>query len=162
MRRPSTNRAILLAAGLALPTAGCGSRSDDTSASSECGDIDGPNGEIPNILGSWTSTFGNQVFDENCGIEGLKHDDFSWLNGGAFEIEGRVPDMLYIDMEEDERFWGLENDAGGVVFTGTHEDEGHDLVTTVGGMLFTNGYLDRDQITGFVYINIDSSGDGNY
>ena len=72
---------------------------DDTSEFSECGDPDGSGGDtgnVPNVLGAWTVTFGSNIYDDNaCDAPGLTSDDLSEPLGGAMYIEGRIPDQLY-------------------------------------------------------------------
>ena len=156
---------------LALVAAGCGSPSigTDTSlagGSDACGDPDGSGGDtgdVPNILGKWTATFGQYVYDSAaCTVEGLQQDDMTWLNG-AMDIAGRIPDQLYayFDGDDSERFFGLEASTGGVVFSGTHEQDGHTLYTSFGGLLYQVPQVERNEIRGFGYIGVDiDSADG--
>ena len=152
--------------------AGCGGAEvkNDTSGGSggdECGDPDGTGGDtgdVPNVLGLWTATFGANLYDDYmCDpehISGLTVDDFKWITGNM-EIKGRIPDNLYaiFDNNEDERFMGVENASGGIVFTGTHEMSGHMVYVSVGGNLFRVPQVDRDQISGFGYMGVDKDGE---
>jgi len=137
--------------------------SNDTTApvdASVCGDPDGAGGDtgdVPNILGKWTVTFGQSVYeDAGCTIPGLQSADMGWING-SMDIDGRIPDKLYatFDGNEDERFFGLENANGGVVFSGTKVVGGHTLYISVGGLLYRQPQVDRDELRGFGYFGVD-------
>jgi hypothetical protein len=125
---------------------------------SSCGDVDGPGGDtgdVPDVLGKWTTTFGMNLYDSGlCNVSGLELDDLHWLQG-ALEIDGRTPDMLYIDIDEDTRMWGLLNHLGGIVLTGTKVQQGHTLYISIGGHLYEQPQLDRMEIRGFGYIGVD-------
>ena len=87
------SRIMVCAVLLAL---GCSGGQD--SGDEECfsGDIDGigtDTGNIPQLYGNWTTTFGSRSFHDECNIEGLDRPDFDWLNGGAMEIGGRIDDV---------------------------------------------------------------------
>jgi hypothetical protein len=147
---------------------GCFGGSNDTGGANDdlCGDIDGDGsdtGDLPNVLGNWTTTFGLSLFDDTCNIQGINQDEMTWINGAAMEVDGRAPDQLYVtfDSSSDEKFWGVMNGSGGIVFTGHHEMEGYDLNVTFGGLLFDNTYQDRDQIQGHATMAIDSTGSGS-
>lgn len=158
--------ALTITAALALAAlTGCGGPSiqGDTSlggSTDACGDPDGDGGEtgdVPNILGKWTTTFGTYEYDRQmCDLPGLEQDDMHWING-YMEIGGRIPDNLIatFDGDEDEQFWGIENEHGGVVFTGTHVIDGHTLYVSVGGLLYQSPQVDREYIRGFGYIGVD-------
>lgn len=161
----------VLASGLLLVTASCGKGDDDSSnegsASSgmtaeECGDIDGnggDSGDVPNILGAWNASFASIVYDGGCSVPGLGADDMRAMLDGVMYIDGRVPDRLFATFNQDEeRYFGLENAQGGVVFTGTKTFTGHVLYISLGGLLYTQGQLDRDEIRGYGYIGVDLDG----
>lgn len=152
--------------------AGCGkSESDDSSeadgasaSTDECGDVDGAGGDtgdVPNILGAWTASFSTLVYDDGgCSVSGLEAADMrAWMDG-VMTIDGRVPDRLFATFSNspDDRFFGLENTQGGVVFTGNKTFGGHELYVSVGGLLYTQPQLDRDEIRGFGYIGVDLDG----
>ena len=138
---------------------------DGSSSGSECGDLDGPGtetGDLPNILGTWTTTFGSQTNYDTCDIEGMKQSDMGWINGAAMEIDGRPPDQLFVTFSDDEEelFWGLESTHGGVVFSGIHEMKGYELHVSFGGLLYYNDLLGRDEIKGHGFMGIDVTEDG--
>ncbi len=149
---------------------GCKGDDDDSSGSSggglsaaECGDPDGDGGDtgdVPNILGKWTVTFGESVYADNaCTLAGLEQDDMTWINGNM-EVKGRIPDNLYaiFDDNDEDRFYGVEDSQGGVVFTGTKVVSGHTLYVSVGGLLYEQPQVDRDELRGFGYMGVDEDG----
>jgi hypothetical protein len=146
---------------------GCkGGQGNDSSDLSVCGDLDGDGtdtGNLPDIRGDWTSSFGTGIFQEDCGIGGMKQDDMDWINGGALLIEGRVPDRMIATFqgEDGEEFWGVMNDYGGVVFTGIHMHQGYEMHVSFGGQLYESVDLGRTRLEGIAYLGVDSSGDGN-
>jgi hypothetical protein len=140
-----------------------GTDSADINEEDICGDVDGPGGDtgdVPNVLGAWTVTFGQNEYDDGyCDVEGLEQSDWSWING-YMEIGGRIPDSLVatFDGVEEDQFWGLENHLGGIVFTGLKEKAGHVLYVSVGGHLYEQPAVDRDEIRGFGYVGVDIDG----
>lgn len=165
-----TARGSLVLAALAVSLVSCGKSDADSDVSSgsatddeACGDVDGSGGDtgdVPNILGAWTATFAEHVYDGGaCSVPGLEAADMrAWMNG-ILRIEGRVPDRLWATFNDvDDRFDGLENYDGGVVFTGTKEFGGHTLYVSVGGLLYEQTQLERDEIRGFGYIGVDLDG----
>lgn len=150
----------LLCSGL-LSCKGGGKDSGDPSSSEDpCGDIDGnggDSGDVPNIFGKWTITFGTNLYDSStCDYAGYSQDDMRWLQGNM-EIDGRLPDNIYavLSNEEDTRFYGLESETGGVVFSGNREHQGDTMYVAFGGLLYEQPLVDRDEIRGFGYIGVD-------
>ena len=153
----------MLAGALCASLGACKTTSSTTvldSAQTACGDVDGDGGDsgnVPDILGDWSLTFGAYSYDDyTCELEGLEQDDFTWFNGNM-EIKGYVPDGLYaiFDDNNDEVFPGLENEHGGVVFSGTKVHQGHRLYMTIGGLVYNEPQVDRDVIRGFGYVGVD-------
>ena len=163
-----TSEQHLGAALLLLALVGCKGGEDSSTGGSgdECGDLDGADGtdtgNLPNILGNWTTTFANQIDFETCGITGLKPEDMDWLNGSALEVDGTPPDRLYAEFTRlpEERFYGLESSHGGVVFSGIHEEQGYQMSVSFGGLLYDNVQLGRIEIRGHAYLGVDLTGDG--
>lgn len=156
------NTIAALLSSLLLPACFGGDKDQETGASS-CGDLDGSGGEtgdLPDITGFWTATFGTRAFYDDCDVAGLSQDDMDWLNGSVIEVKGTPPDNIAADID-DERFYGLENDYGGVSFTGVHEQGGYSLVATFGGLLYNNVHLDHTRIDGGAFIGVDLDGDGS-
>lgn len=153
---------------LCVLTIGCSGNKDSAMPTTEstCGDLDGAGtdtGNLPNILGNWTSTFANQIEWETCGIAGLKPDDMDWINGAAFSIDGTPPAGLYATFTrtEGERFYGIESSHGGVVFSGIHIEQGYEMHVSFGGLLFDNVQTGRVELRGHAYMGVDSLGDGD-
>jgi len=129
----------------------------------ECGDLDGDGtdtGDLPDVLGSWTVTFGKWYFtDASCGLDDSELKD--WING-SMKIKGRAPDGLYaVFGNSEERFYGLEASHGGVVFSGQHESALYGTIrASVGGHTYKDVYRDRIVMEGFGFVGVDSTGDG--
>jgi hypothetical protein len=146
---------------------GNGGSEDSSESESECGDLDGPDGtdtgNIPDLLGNWTTVFGTEWFEESCGIADLHQTSETWISGGALEIEGRVPDNLWgtFSGASDETFWGVQSLYGGVVFSGVHDHSGGTLYVSFGGLAFYDVYRTRNVIEGFGYFGVDSNDDGD-
>ena len=155
-------RTLLCPLALLLACSGEG-KDSSAGAADACGDIDGTGGDtgdVPNILGKWTINFGNYMYaDNDCDLPGLQADDIRWLSG-TMEVKGRPPDALYaiFDDDDENRFYGIENASGGVVFTGTVEKDGMVFYTSVGGLLYQVPQVDRDEIRGFGYLGVDRDG----
>jgi hypothetical protein len=144
-----------------LVCAACG-KGDDSDVSA-CGDVDGAGtdtGDIPNLRGDWTSSFGLNSFEETCAVSGMQQHDMFWINGAALEIKGQAPDRL-LAVYDDEEFWGVMNEGGGLAFSGIHDHNGYDMNVTFGGLAYHNDVLGQDRIEGFVYMGVDASGDGH-
>jgi hypothetical protein len=169
---PPVARSLTLAltrcVALSFTLAACGgdtkSAADSSGGDAEsCGDIDGEGGDtgdVPNILGAWTTSYGTNRFDDGvCSIPGLSSDEISDVMAGVLKIEGRVPDAVYATLNNgDDRFYGLVNSQGGVVFTGSVEKAGHTLYVSFGGLLYRQPQTDRDELRGFSYIGVDLDG----
>lgn len=157
------NRRLIIAV-LCLGGLGCkdggGKDSGATSATDECGDIDGnggDSGDVPNIFGKWTITFGTNLYDAStCDYAGYSQDDMRFLQGNM-EIDGRLPDNIYAELSNDDetRYYGLESSTGGVVFSGSRDHNGDTMYLAFGGLLYEQPLVDRDEIRGFGYIGVD-------
>ena len=159
---------LVLGAAVCFGPLACGGGDgvDSSEASSDCGDLDGPDGtdtgNIPDLMGSWTTVFATEWFDESCGISDLDQGTEGWISGGAMRIEGRAPDGLWATFtaEEDEVFWGLESSHGGVVFSGIHGHSGGTMHVAFGGLAYYDIYRDKAVIEGFAYMGMDTNEDG--
>lgn len=143
---------------------GCnrGGDSADTGPSDECGDVDGPDGEVPNVLGNWTADFGRTLFKDFCGIEDLSSGG-AFPMDGAMEINGRVPDNIYVTLDslgEEDRFFGLVNADGGITFAGEYTDRHGTWHIAIGGITFYDAYRERTVIEGFGWAGLEDA-DGN-
>lgn len=149
---------------LLLALVGCtrGEDSADTGPSDECGDVDGPDGEVPNVLGNWTGDFGKSLFKEYCGIPDLASGGTFPIDG-AMEVKGRVPDNIYMtidSMDDETRFFGLITPSGGVTFAGEYTDRNGTWNISFGGMAFYDTYRQRTVIEGFGWVGLEDD-DGN-
>ena len=128
----------------------------------ECGDLDGEGtdtGNLPDVLGSWTVTFGKWYSSDGCSLD--DEELSGWING-AMQVKGRAPDGLYaVFGNSEERFYGLESSHGGLVFSGQHESSMYGtLRASMGGHVYYDVYRKKNVIEGFAFIGVDSSGDG--
>jgi hypothetical protein len=74
-------------------------------------------------------------------------------------VDGRIPDQLFVTFNQsDDRFFGVENFQGGVTFTGNKSFGSHDLTISLGGLLFNQPQVDRDEIRGYGFIGVDLDG----
>jgi hypothetical protein len=137
------------------------SDSANPDASEECGDLDGAGtdtGNLPNVLGSWTSTLNVTDDLDGCAAENLGPGTEDWV--GAFTMDGRVPDALYIEfLNAEERYWGAMDRNGGVTFTGEHVHSAGTLYVQLGGLVYRDQGLDRDVIDGAAFMGLDADGD---
>jgi|GEM_PF-1414859 len=166
--RPLVRLPLVLGALVALTSCGKDDDGDSSAAvagpsAEECGDIDGAGGDtgdVPNILGAWTSSFASQVYDGGgCSVPGLEANDMRSFLDGVMHVDGRVPDQLYVTFNNtEERYFGVENFQGGVTFTGNKTFGSHDLYISLGGLLFTQPQLERDEIRGYGFIGVDLDG----
>ena len=150
--------------GLLLCASGCGKNLD---SADECftGDIDGigtDTGNIPQLYGSWTTTFASRSFYDECDIEGLGRNEFDWLSGGAMEIGGRVDDVdVTFSGASEANLKAMMSSYGGVTISGRYTFRGEELHIAMGGLLFENTQLDLTELEGHVYMGIDTNGDGS-
>lgn len=136
---------------------------DDTSSGDEtltCGD--GLQWTGPNLLGSWTSSFGQGYYDSNCNIEGFSASSEDWI--GALNVTGSVPSnfYLYFDVElngDTELFMGGVDENGGVSFSGTHAHDAGTIYAQFAGFAHHDQYLDKDVIYGSAFLGVDVDGD---
>ena len=76
---------------------GCKGSDIDSAVCPSLGDIDGPGtdtGNIPDMYGNWTTTFGTRAFCNDCNVANFSLDAMEWINGAAMEVGGRLPDRL--------------------------------------------------------------------
>ncbi|MCB9763053.1 MAG: hypothetical protein H6739_24850 [Alphaproteobacteria bacterium] len=157
---------LALLAALAAVTS-CSGRDEQVDSNDNtdiCGDIDGDGtdtGDVPNLLGNWTSDFGANLFRSDCGLEGFNAGSETFIDG-AMEVRGRIPNQLYVVFgnEEDERFFGLVSNNGGVSFSGIHEDTLGTMYGAFGGLSYYDTYRNRTVMEGFAFIGVDVDGDG--
>ncbi len=128
----------------------------------ECDGADADRGsDSPNILGRWTMFVGTDRWDDNCGLDDFGQGTEGWLNT-SLEVEGRLPDQLYIDIDDTgTRLWGRIDVDGRLVFGGVREDP--DLGTmdvSFGGLVSEDPDLGRKRVDGYVFIGLDDLGDG--
>ena len=143
------SRIMLCAVALTL---GCSSGQDSGGDDCFSGDIDGlgtDTGNIPQLYGNWTTTFGARSFHDECNIEGLDRSDFDWLNGGAMEIGGRLDDVeVTFAGAQDADLKATMSSFGGVTISGRYTFRGEELHIAMGGLLFENSQLSITELEG--------------
>jgi hypothetical protein len=148
---------LAIASLLALCACSRGDDTDETGTENDvCGDIDGPDGPVPNVLGNWTADFGKNSFDENCGFSGLTAGS-DYLLDGALEIDGRIPDQIWVTFDQDPtaEFWGVVSPTGALSFSGTYEHREGLMDFAFGGKAYYDEYRQRTFIEGFAWVGID-------
>ncbi|MCP4804946.1 MAG: hypothetical protein GY913_16780 [Proteobacteria bacterium] len=155
---------------LVLSLTACNRGDDESGADSApddaCGDVDGEGGDtgnVPNVLGNYTSDVGKNLFMESCGLDGFKSgSDLAF--DGAMEIKGRVPDTIYAQWDDpdinDTKFWGVVAPGGAVSFAGQYDDSRHGTIhVAMGGMAYYDEYRQRTYIEGFAWYGISTDDD---
>ena len=154
-----------LGLGLAL-LAGCGHGGDESGATADnaCGDVDGDGtdtGNVPDLAGSWTTSFAQAFYDDNCSAENLSQTSETWI--GAMQVQGSVPSLAMefgVSGSSDERFYGMVDRNGGVTFAGQHAHPAGTMYAQFGGLVYHDQYLDHDVIDGSAFLGLDTDGDG--
>lgn len=144
----------------------CGKGDGDSTAETSddaCGDVDGPGtdtGNVPNILGNWTSSFATAFYDDGtCAVEGLNQSSETWI--GSFEVVGSPSSTFYIAFRDrpDERFWGSMDAFGGISLTGEHDHPGGRMIAHFGGLVYHDPYVDTDVMDGSAVLAMDVDDD---
>ncbi len=128
----------------------------------ECSGADADRGtDSPNVLGRWTMMVGTDRWDDNCGLSDFSAATETWLSA-SLEIEGRLPDTLYIDIDDTgTRLSGLVDSGDRFIFGGIRQDPDHGaMVVSFGGGITDDLDLGRKRIDGYAFIGLDALGDG--
>ncbi len=150
--------AFLLLAACA-PGADSGDSSGDGSS---CGDPDGNGGDtgnIPDVLGLWTTTLGAEYWNDGCAVPNFDlSSESEWI--GAFEVKGSAPSSLYayFQDEPEERLEAAVDLRGGFTMSGLHQHEAGPLYVNFSGLVYTdnNG---RTNIDGNAFLGFELTGD---
>jgi hypothetical protein len=154
----------MIAALLALLA--CSDATDTALTGEACGDIDGSGtdtGDVPDVGGSWTSTFASNYYDDDCTAANLSATSETWI--GAFTVGGAAPAGLYLywgprDNPTSERFDGAMDPLGGLTFSGVRSHPAGTLHTQFGGLLYEDALSGRVTIRGSATLGLDADGDG--
>lgn len=144
----------------------CDGETDSGEAADEaeaCGDPDGSGtdtGDIPNVLGDWTVTFGISYWDDNCTASGFDENTEAEWAGEAFEIKGAVPNSLYVEFQDDpsNRFEAAMDARGGFTMTGTRAHAAGTIYAQFGGLVY-NAADGRQNIDGSAFLGLDVDAD---
>lgn len=146
-----------------LTLLGCAGGAGDSALASACGDVDGDGtdtGNVPDLAGSWSTTFAQENYSTTCAAENFSQSSETWI--GAMQVSGSVPSLsMYFGTERgDEFFYGMVDRNGGVTFAGTHEHSAGMIYAQFGGLAHRDQYLDRDVIDGSAFLGLDVDADG--
>ena len=100
---------------------GCKGSDIDSAVCPSLGDIDGPGtdtGNIPDMYGNWTTTFGTRAFYNDCNVANFSLDAMEWINGAAMEVAAVFPTATFTLNEG--VFQGMVSDYGGVTLLDFH------------------------------------------
>lgn len=155
---------------LLLALLACDFGGEDTAAvggtDPACGDVDGPGGDtgdVPSVIGTWTSTFGNGWYEDNCSADNFDATSESWI--GAFWVEGAAPTNLYVYFGPEgdprtERFWGAVDPQGGFTFSGTQEHSAGTIHASFFGKVWADpNNQGRVTISGAAFLGLDVDDD---
>ncbi len=130
-------------------------------APEECGSADADRGaDGPNVLGNWTMMVGTSRWDDNCGMSSFSAATETWLST-SLSVEGRLPDSLYIDLEDTgTTLYGSVDSDDRFIFSGIRQDPDHGaMVVSLGGVILDDLDLGRKRIDGYAFIGLDVLGD---
>ena len=152
------SRALFLFAALMA----CGGGSDATDGADPCGDPDGDGGDtgdVPNLLGNWTATIGQVVFDGTCQGTDVSRDTLDFLKQPIM-LEGS-PTNLRLTFADDSNLVlrGTASPTGAIAASGIITAAGADLHTAVGGMVYYDA-SDRVRWEGGAFVGVDLNADG--
>jgi len=143
---------------------GCAGGNTDTAGCEVSSDIDGigsDTGDLPELFGNYTTTFGTRSFYDECSIEGISRNDLDWINGGAMSIGGRLDDVdVTLATAPDADLTAVMSEHGSVTISGRYLYRGQELHIALGGLLFENAQLGRIEIEGHGFMGIDTNDDG--
>lgn len=144
---------------------GCAGEATDTSGCEVSGDIDGigtDTGDLPDLFGNYTTTFGTRSFYDECSVEGISQNELEWINGGAMSIGGRLDDVdVTLNSAPEADLTAVMSEHGAVTISGHYTYRGHELHVALGGLLYENSQLDRIEIEGHGFLGIDTNDDGS-
>ena len=143
---------------------GCAGNATDTAGCLASGDIDGigsDTGDLPDLFGNYTTTFGTRSFYDECSVEGISRNELEWINGGAMSIGGRLEDVdVSLGAAPEADLTALMSEHGSVTISGRYTYRGEELHISLGGLLFENTQLDRIEIEGHGFLGMDTNDDG--
>ena len=144
---------------------GCSGGALDTADCAVNSDIDGigaDTGNLPELFGNYTTTFGTRSFYDECSIEGISRGDLDWINGGAMSIGGRLDDVdVTLGAAPEAELTAIMSEHGSVSISGRYLYRGQELHIAIGGLLFENTQLDRVEIEGHGFMGMDTNDDGS-
>jgi len=153
------NRLILALSLIALT--GCNGDGDTDFDQAECGDPDGnggDTGDVPNVLGNWTASYGDAFVDGNCRAEDVPTEVLDFLEQ-PFLLEGSTAAarITFAD-NPDLVLRGPVAPTGAMAMSGVIPAGGVNLHTAVGGLVYVDA-SGRTRWDGGVFIGADLNDD---
>jgi hypothetical protein len=143
----------------------CAGNKGDTANCAVSADIDGigsDTGNLPDLFGNYTTTFGTRSFYDECNVEDISRLELDWINGGAMNIGGRLDDVdVSLASAPDADLTAIMSEHGSVAISGRFVYRGQELHIALGGLLFENTQLDRIEIEGHGFLGMDTNDDGS-
>ena len=146
---------------LALLLAACEAATDtsDPAAVASCGDVDGNGGDtgnVPNILGDWTSTYG-VGWDDDCTADDFSSTSEDWI--GPFTVSGAIGALTAeFHDDPDQTYQAAIDNNGGFTMTGVREHDAGTIHANFSGLVYA-GTSGRDGIDGGVFLGLDANDD---
>lgn len=141
---------------------GCGGGGDtDGGGSVACGDPDGDGGDtgdVPNLLGDWTASYGQAFLDGSCRAEDVPTETLDFLEQ-PFLVEGSVSQIrMTFGGNDDLVLRGAGAPSGALAMSGIIVAGGVDLHTAVGGLVYEDA-SGRIRWEGGAFIGADLNSD---
>ena len=150
--------AVLL---LVLGTAGCNGGNETDGGTAECGDPDGSGGDtgdVPNLLGDWTGSYGGAFLDGNCSSDDVPKEVLDYLKQ-PFLVQGSPTSIrATFGGIDDYTVRGVASPTGSMAMSGVIVAGGVDLHTALGGLLYEDA-SGRIRWDGGAFIGADLNGD---
>lgn len=141
---------------------GCAGEDDPTDASVDCGDVDGnggDTGDVPPLLGDWTSNYGQAFLDGNCRGEDVPKALLDFLEQPSL-LEGSVPNAVRLTFADNQELTlrGSTGKEGAMAMSGVIPAGGVLLHTAIGGMVYEDA-AGRVRWDGGIFIGADLNDD---
>lgn len=143
----------------------CAGKSVDTADCTVTADIDGigsDTGNLPDLFGNYSTTFGSRASYDECGVEDISITDLDWISPGAMSIGGRIDDVeVSFAGAPDADLTAIMSEHGSVAISGRFDFRGQELHIALGGLLFENVQTERVEIEGYGFLGMDTNNDGS-
>ncbi|MFK7931374.1 MAG: hypothetical protein AB8H79_24550, partial [Myxococcota bacterium] len=132
---------MIRALALSLLFVGACAGDDETDPNSvDCGDVDGnggDTGDVPPLLGDWTTSFGQAFLDGTCDGTDVPTAPLDFLNQPAL-LDGSVPNAVLLPFADNQDYTlrGSTGKDGAIAMSGSVVAGGVTLYTAIGGMVY--------------------------